>query len=261
MTISLLYHDLVDPSQADTAGFPGPLAARYKITPVEFERHLNAIAALGRSVGLATVDHRPAVSFSFDDGGASALVAAEALERHGWRGHFFITTERIGHSGFLTRDGVRELDRRGHEVGTHSHSHPTLMAKLPDRQIEDEWRTSRMVLSEILGREPTTASVPGGYSSSIVVRLAARAGYQVLMTSDPRARVRHVEGMAVFGRYAIRSTTSTRTVRAYAAGRPLARARQAIEWEAKRVAKSASPKAYQQLRRLRASIGSRRRHF
>ena len=257
MTISLLYHDLVDPSQADTAGFPGPLAARYKVSPHEFERHLDAVASLGRSVGLATVDRRPAVLFSFDDGGASALVAAEALERHGWRGHFFITTERIGHSGFLTVDGVRELDRRGHEVGTHSHSHPTLMAKLPDSRIAHEWQKSRMVLSEILGREPATASVPGGYSSSVVVRLAARAGYQVLMTSDPRARVRYVDGMAVFGRFAIRSTTSARTARAYAAGRRLLLARQAVEWEAKRITKTASPGAYQAARRLRASIGSR----
>ena len=106
-TFALIYHDVVEEDRREEAGFPGPLAARYKLTPEHFERHLHAIGQTGRSVGLAA--DAPDCAITFDDGGASALLAAEMLERHGWRGHFFITTGRIGTPGFLDADG--ELPR------------------------------------------------------------------------------------------------------------------------------------------------------
>ena len=47
MTVGLIYHDVVAADARETAGFPGPLAARYKHTPEQFEAHLDAIAATG----------------------------------------------------------------------------------------------------------------------------------------------------------------------------------------------------------------------
>src|SRR5205807_1261991 len=135
------------------------------------------------TVGLMS-DH-PAAVLTFDDGGASALIAADALERRGWRGHFFITTGRIATKGFLGPDEIRELVRRGHSVGSHSHSHPTYMAALTPQEIEREWRESRLALGEIIGEPPSTAAVPGGFVSRTVIAEARRAGYTLLMTSDP----------------------------------------------------------------------------
>jgi peptidoglycan/xylan/chitin deacetylase (PgdA/CDA1 family) len=123
MSVGLIYHDIASAQELDVHGFPGPLAARYKLSPEQFEAHLDAIAATGVTVAPFTAGGQAAITF--DDGGSSALHAAAALEARGWRGSFFITTGRIDTPGFLSTDQVRELAQRGHEVGSHSRTHPT----------------------------------------------------------------------------------------------------------------------------------------
>jgi peptidoglycan/xylan/chitin deacetylase (PgdA/CDA1 family) len=253
MTHALIYHDLAPAEHRESVGFPGPLAARYKLDPGDFDRHLAAIAETGTSVGLMTAQPAPAAVITFDDGGASALLAAEMLERHGFNGHFFIATGRIGTPGFLDSAGVVELAERGHGVGSHSHTHPTYMGRLDRDEIIGEWNRSREVLAELLGTPPATASVPGGFLSRNVVSAAAEAGFELLMTSEPFARQRRHDGLTVAGRYTIWSTTSAATAAAYARGAIVPRARLWLEWNAKKQAKRVSPKVYQSLRRLRAS--------
>jgi len=249
---TLIYHDIAPQHERDEVGFPGPLAARYKLDPRDFEAHLDALAASRVRVGDATTGAPDAqVSLSFDDGGASALRAAEALERRGWKGMFFLTTGRLDTRGFLSFDGARELARRGHVVGSHSHSHPTYMGKLSREELDREWVQSRELLAEALGAPPAAAAVPGGYVSREVVRSAAAAGYEVLFTSEPTARIQHRE-LLVRGRYTIWATTPPSVAAAYARGAPLARWRLWLEWNAKKLAKSASPAAYQLLRHVRA---------
>ena len=155
MTV-LIYHDVVARERRDEAGFPGELAARYKLDPEHFESHLDAIAETGRSVGLLTPGTpAPDVVLTFDDGGASAPETARALERRGWRGHFFVITGNLGSPGFMTEEEVRELDRRGHRIGSHSHSHPASFAAQPRDRLRAEWERSRDHLTELLGRPPS----------------------------------------------------------------------------------------------------------
>jgi peptidoglycan/xylan/chitin deacetylase (PgdA/CDA1 family) len=250
VTPVLIYHDVAEPAEADDVGFPGRLAGRYKHTPDVFERHLDAIAATGRHVGL--LDAGPDVALTFDDGGASAPDIAERLERRGWRGYFLVTTARIDTPGFVTRDQVRELVARGHVVGSHSHTHPTYMGRLTAAELRTEWTESRDRIAEILGGPPGTAAVPGGFLSRPVVEEAARAGYSVLMTSQPTARARQRHGMTIHGRYTIWSSTPPATAAAYARGGLAARARLSTEWQLKSAAKRISPRAYERLRRVRA---------
>ncbi len=250
---TLMYHDIAPREQRDAVGFPGPLAGRYKLEPDTFAAHLAAVAATGLEIRpLDAGESAPQVTLTFDDGGASALLAAEALERRGWRGQFFITTGRIGTPGFLSVNELHELARRGHIIGAHSHTHPTYMGRLTRDELNREWRSSRAVLADILGAPPRTASVPGGYLSREVIGAAAAAGYELLFTSEPTARVQR-QPILVYGRYTIWDTTPARTAAAYARGERLACGRLWLEWNAKKLAKSVSPAAYQMLRRVRAS--------
>jgi peptidoglycan/xylan/chitin deacetylase (PgdA/CDA1 family) len=249
---TLMYHDIASRARQAEVGFGGPLASRYKLEPDAFEAHLDALAATGLRVGtLDANESPPQLLLSFDDGGSSALLAAEALERRGWHGQFFITTGRLGTPGFLSAEELRELARRGHAIGGHSHTHPTYMGRLSREELDREWARSRDVIGEILGAPPRTASVPGGYLSRAVIASAAAAGYELLFTSEPTARVAHDE-LVVRGRYTIWATTPARVAAAYASGRRLACGRLWLEWNTKKLAKRASPAAYQALRRLRA---------
>ena len=88
---------------------------------------------------------------TFDDGGASALLAGEELARRSWRGHFFIATDLIGRPGYLDWDGVRAVAEMGHVIGSHSCSHPDRMAACTWDQLMDEWSGSAAILAEELG--------------------------------------------------------------------------------------------------------------
>ncbi len=249
---TLMYHDIAPSAERDTVGFPGPLAGRYKLEPEAFEAHLDAVAATGLEIGTLEADRpAPQVLLSFDDGGRSALLVAEMLERRGWRGQFFVTTARIDTSGFLSRKDVSALAKRGHVIGSHSHTHPTYMGRLNRPDLDLEWSTSRTLLGEILGAAPRTASVPGGYLSNEVVAAAAAAGYELLFTSEPTARVQHA-AIAVRGRYTIWASTPARIAAAYARGDRVACTRLWLEWNAKKLAKRANPRVYQALRGVRA---------
>ncbi len=246
MTFALIYHDVACVAELDRTGFPGPAAARYKLDVAAFEAHLDAIEATGVSVG--SVSSGAGAALTFDDGGASALLAAEMLERRGWRGQFFVTTGRIGTPGFLTAGEVSGLAGRGHEIGSHSDTHPTYMGTLTADQLAREWRVSRETLAAILGEPPGSAAVPGGFLSRAVVQEAARAGYRVLMTSQPSARPRRVDGMLVHGRFTIWAATPPARAAAYATGSAPARIGLWLGWQVKTVPKRVSPKAYEAAR-------------
>jgi peptidoglycan/xylan/chitin deacetylase (PgdA/CDA1 family) len=260
-THALMYHDVFS-DDPDESGFPGPFSARYKLPWPEFREHLDAI---GRAVpqapevaeaGLAGGESRHSWTLTFDDGGASMLDVAAELTRRGWRGHFFVTTARIGEPGFLDAAGVRELARLGHAVGSHSASHPERMSSLSNERLLEEWKTSVDALSELLGEQIRTASVPGGYYSSRVAAAAAAAGITALCTSEPVRRMGQVRGCLVVGRLSVRRSTPARDVAAAAAGRASPWLRQYAGWNLRKPVKALLGDRYRQLRaRLQPAAG------
>ena len=81
------------------------------------------------------------------------------------------------------------------------------MAQLGWDRLLREWNVSCRILSELVGRPITIASVPGGAFARPVAEAAAAAGIKVLFTSEPTTRVKSVDGCLVLGRYAVRRHT------------------------------------------------------
>jgi peptidoglycan/xylan/chitin deacetylase (PgdA/CDA1 family) len=238
--LSIMYHDVVESGNYSASGFTDAGADLYKLDRTEFARHLEAIrTAIG--------DRE--VSLTFDDGGVSAYeTVASMLEQYSWRGHFLITTDWIGRPAFLNADQIRELDRRGHVVGSHSCSHPMRIARLSGDQIFGEWKRSTERLAEIVGHPVKVASVPGGYYSRKVAEGAAQAGIETLFTSEPTAHVQVVGGCRVMGRYVVRRGMGPEWSAGFAAGKVAPRLRQALFWKAKRVAKALGGGLYLRVR-------------
>jgi peptidoglycan/xylan/chitin deacetylase (PgdA/CDA1 family) len=256
MILSLLYHDVVEPGQFASSGFPHGDAHIYKLERAEFELHLQKIdQALKPATKVTLLDgaghdiSSEALLFTFDDGGASALLVAALLEKHGWRGHFLITTDYIGKPGFLRKDQIRELQDRGHVVGSHSCSHPARMSNCSPEQLLHEWKESARVLSNILGNKLRVASVPGGYYSTRVAEAAAGSGIEVLFNSEPTSRITHVKGCMVLGRYSIQQGVSAETVIRIASGERWPRLRQYLLWNSKKIAKRLGGNYYISLRK------------
>lgn len=244
MIVALLYHDVVSGADYGSSGFDGPDANIYKLDRTEFQRHLDAVEASAGKSRVITLAARPlepspaGVALTFDDGGASAVWIADALEQRGWRGHFFLTTDYIDKPGFVTAAEIRDLDRRGHVIGSHSCSHPARMSHCDDSRLEREWRGSTEQLCDVLGKTCRVASVPGGYYSTRVAMAAAAAGVEVLFNSEPVTHVDHVNGCSVLGRFSIRQGVSAVTAGQIAAGRWSPRARQYVLWNSKKALKS-----------------------
>lgn len=245
---SLMYHDVVEDGADDASGFPGPWAAYYKLPRADFVRHLDAVRAAvgGQSVGLIEDADwvRPPVFLTYDDGGVSALTAAGEMETRGMRGHFFVTTGRLGTVGFLNTGQVRELRRRGHSIGSHSATHPTRMAACSREELRAEWGGSVARLEDILGEPVRVASVPGGYYSKVVGETAAAAGIRYLFHSEPRAAVGEIAGCRLLGRYAIDRSVTAAVAGELARGGVFARWKQTAWWEMKKGAKAVGGAGY-----------------
>lgn len=253
MPVALTYHDVVSREALDTSGFPGPLAARYKLEPALFNRHLDALQ--GSEVGIEVdfiASRSDQVLLTFDDGGASAGYIADQLEGRGWRGCFFVVSSRIGTPGFLSAAAIIDLHARGHSIGSHSHSHPTYMGKLSHRELVAEWGRSRDIIAELIGSAPLYASIPGGFASAAVLSTAEECGYRLLFTSEPDHRIQQTGRLTISGRYSIWATTPAKRAAAYASGSSWARQKLALEWGLKQRAKRLTPGLYEKLRRVRA---------
>ena len=247
---SIMYHDVVENGDFESSGFPGEGAHLYKLRREEFTRHLDAIAAVGRPVATIRSLEGAPVLLTFDDGGASFHhPIADLLESRGWRGHFFITTDRIGTAGFLGEAEVRELHRRGHIIGSHSCSHPARMAALSRTELDREWCESLSRLSSLVGTSVKVASVPGGFYSRAVGEAAAAAGVEVLFTSEPTAQTATLNGCLLLGRYVIQRGMEPEWSAGFAAGRRAQCWRQTALWKVKRVAKALGGSGYLKLRK------------
>jgi len=255
--ISLNYHDVVTPGDPEPTGRSVPGAWRYNLERDEFLRHLTAIAEARGTNPVAALDiaeapHKPwPLLLTFDDGGVSAYKCiGDLLERFGWRGNFFVSTNYIGTPGFVSSDQIRDLRKRGHVVGSHSCSHPLRIGHCAWPQLVDEWTRSRAVLGDILGMEIHIASVPGGDFAPQVAEAAAQAGITTLFTSEPTGESRHAFGLTLLGRFTAQKGTNAQTAAALAAGEWLSCVRQAIVWNAKKVSKRVGGEHYLQLRRI-----------
>lgn len=222
----LMYHEVTDDPTSSGPQRPG--ARPYMLATAAFRAHLETIEATGLVPTLvADVDPTapaPWLLLTFDDGGRSALHAADELGRRGWRGHFFIVTGWIGERTFLDGPAIRALRSMGHVIGSHSHSHPDIFRDLAPHEMRDEWRRSADALADLLGEPCLCASLPGGDGSPAAFESAAAAGIRFLFTSEPWRRVRTVNGCRVFGRLIMRAGLSPAHLAAYLGGRGWARA-------------------------------------
>ena len=106
-----MYHDVVRSGAFASSGFAGVHADIYKLDAELFDEHLKALATDGitsldaNQIGESKLART--VAITFDDGGESAYtVAADILERYGFRGHFFVATDFIDTDTFLTHDAA-----------------------------------------------------------------------------------------------------------------------------------------------------------
>jgi peptidoglycan/xylan/chitin deacetylase (PgdA/CDA1 family) len=262
--LALLYHDIVKREQRHLSGFQGADADIYKLDPDEFTTHMEGIQRLKALKMLAEGDAQSPVfervRITVDDGGAGAWAAAEILERFGWRGYFFIVTDRINDAKFLHESQIADLHRRGHKIGSHSCSHPGQMWSCTAEQLEHEWGDSTRKLSQIIQTDVTLASVPFGFYSPRVGEAASKAGIRTLFTSEPVTSYRNIGQCTVLGRFSVQEGVPGDWVCSLVAGMRGPRYERYLSWNGKKLLKRAGGQLWLRARRkilaMRAGTGS-----
>ena len=102
--------------------------------------------------------------------------ACAAATAAGWR--------EDGRDRLMTAEQLRQLADDGHEVGSHTQTHPILTRLSPDR-LAHELATSRTEIEAIIGRPVVSLAYPNGDHDETVVSAARRAGYRYAVTTLP----------------------------------------------------------------------------
>lgn len=205
---TLMYHD-VYVNEKSESGFNFESAYSYKIDCVQFEKQIKAI----RNYIDTNHIEQNYIRFSFDDGGSSFYsTIAPILEKYSFQGLFFVATQFVGKSGFLTEKQISELEKHGHIVGAHSHTHRQRMNMLPYNDLFDDWRQSVEVLNRILGHPISIASLPNGFCSNNMIMILAQLGIKEIYTSEPFESIKQKNGAEIYGRYGIKDGMSANVV-------------------------------------------------
>ena len=96
------------------------------------------------------------------------------------------SVETLSDRLFLTQECIRELERGGHVIGLHSHSHPSLLGELSEDRQRLEYETNYEVLSGILVAPPVSVAHPqnsySAFTLTILRGLGIRLGFRSNMT-------------------------------------------------------------------------------
>ena len=114
-----------------------------------------------------------ALTFSYDDGVTQDVRLIELFNKYGMRATFNINSDKLGLPGELVRESdrvnhtkVRREDVRyiyeGHEVASHTLTHPRLPAIEDENEIVRQVEEDRIRLSELCGYEVVGFAYPCG---------------------------------------------------------------------------------------------------
>jgi len=149
------------------------------------------------------------VTITFDDGFLNFYTTAlPQLEEHGMKSTIFPVVEFLGKKSdwdiyneqHLDRQHLRDIADLGHEIGSHTMTHPDL-CRLPSKDLHWELYTSRCKLEDMLGIPVTTISFPYGCWNERVWAHAQKCGYTSATAYRGFGNIRNNNILPVLGVY------------------------------------------------------------
>lgn len=128
---------------------------------------------------------------------------ADLFESFGVRGTFFVVAEDLEVPAH--QEIARRLVAAGHELASHSHSHPYDLTRKSDVEIEGELRRADAAIAEVRGSPVTGFRGPGYNTNDTIGRALKALGYTYESSRFPcppyyAARAGAIVAMRLFGR-------------------------------------------------------------
>ncbi len=121
------------------------------------------------------------VALTFDDGPHPAMTPfiLDLLDRYHMKATFFL----VGKQAAMYPKLVREIARRGHDIGCHSYTHCDLR-RLDQRGVEQELVKSRAAIRQACGQTVTLFRPPGGNYDDEVRAAVGACGYTTVFWTE-----------------------------------------------------------------------------
>ena len=140
-------------------------------------------------------DRSAAISYTFDDGLRDQYtLAVPMLNEVGFKGTFFIIPGRVSETiedaerrkndkrawGTITWEELRQMAGQGHEIGSHTWTHPNLTKLLPE-EVDAQFTQANAAIEKEVGQSPLTLAYPFN-ARSVEIETLAEKYYAVCRT-------------------------------------------------------------------------------
>ncbi len=184
----ITYHYIrVNPDPYDRMGFA------LSVTPADFAAQMDWLARneyhpittedlylyLQHTRGLPS---KPVI-LTFDDGYADFYATAlPILLSHDFKAVAYVVSGFVGQPGYMTSEQIREADRSGIEIGSHTVSHANLATRSA-AEVERQLTASKQFLEHVTGHPVVSFCYPSGRFTASVASQVAAAGYHSATTT------------------------------------------------------------------------------
>jgi peptidoglycan/xylan/chitin deacetylase (PgdA/CDA1 family) len=158
----LCYHRITDSRKGDYTVSLATFSAHMKILADSGYHSITPSQLYDYLVYNKALPTKPVV-ISFDDSREEhSTIAAPVMEKHGFRGVFFIMTITYNKKNYMTKEQIVQLAKAGHTIGLHSWDH-TMVTKYKDAS---DWQKQlvdpKEKLEKIVGRGVQYWAYPNG---------------------------------------------------------------------------------------------------
>jgi peptidoglycan/xylan/chitin deacetylase (PgdA/CDA1 family) len=201
----LLYHEIF------ANAFKGE---KYAIAVEEFERQMSYLSENGFlgfrleefiKHGSSADKSKREIIITFDDGNVSDYtIALPVLKNYGISATFFVTTNRISTKDYVDWPHLEEMIGNGMSIQSHSLTH-SFLSELNRINLYKELFESKNDLQLKLNVPVDFVSLPGGFCSKAVLKMAEEVGYRGICNSVPGLNKMSEKrrGLIVLKRFAI----------------------------------------------------------
>jgi peptidoglycan/xylan/chitin deacetylase (PgdA/CDA1 family) len=200
----LCYHNIKNISAGD-----GEMTRLYTVTPTNFAQQMKALSDEGYHTILphqlndylvhdAPLPANP-IMITFDDTKEDQYtVAAPEMKKYGFKGVFFIMTVAINRPHYMTKEQIKDLSDKGHEIGAHTWDHH-MVTKYAGDDWEAQLTKPKKKLEEIIGKPIKYFAYPFGLWNTAAIPEIKSRGYEqayILATKrdsvDPLHTIRRI---------------------------------------------------------------------